>query len=187
MRRPLRRPVPLLVAAAVVGAGLCAGPALAQTAPDPVTVAGSADCGHAGPVGRYTVGWTVTNASGFSLTLTTPADETGTLDGQPANRQVDLSPNPVGATAPDNTATGTDGPITGTTTGTLTLTVHWTFTNGQTPTSGDSSATVTLAGDCLNPGQTVPSVTEPPTAAPTASVSPAATVAPVTATPAFTG
>jgi hypothetical protein len=158
-----------LAAAAGAGAlalGLMVPAADAQQYP--VTVTGTATCSHAGPVGRYTLNWTVANGDGLDLTVTS-ANQSGVTTGD-----VTFTPSPI----PSNSSgTGSFGPV-GNVAGTVTLTVAWSAGTGQ-PQTGTSTGTITLAGDCVNdPGTTV---------APTTTSTPPTTVAAVNAVPAFTG
>jgi len=132
----------------------------------PVTVTGQATCGTAGPVGRYTLNWTVTNGDGLSLTVDS-AVESGIFTGN-----VTILPAPI---PPSSAGTGTDGPV-GNIPGVVTLTVNWTTSAGGTSvgTSGTSTGSITLAGNCV-----IPTIT---TVAPTTTVAPA-----VVARPTFTG
>jgi hypothetical protein len=137
----------------------------------PVTVTGQATCGTAGPVGRYTLTWTVTNGDGLSLAIDS-ATESGVFTGT-----VTITPNPIPASG---SGTGSDGPV-GNVAGQVMLSVAWTAGgSGTLPgTPGTSTATITLAGDCVIP----PVSTTSTTLAPTTTV---AAVAVVTA-PKFTG
>src|SRR5262249_28556007 len=116
---------------------------------------------------------------GQELTIDNPATESGTVGGLPYNNTVTFAPATVPATSPDNVSTGSDGPITGTVTGTINLSGDWQFGDPQDPDTGTSTASVTLAGDCVNdPGTTT---------APVTTVRPTTTVAAVAASPTFTG
>ena len=55
--------VRVALGALVLGAAtvLPALPASSQVVPSPVNITGEAECSTAGPVGRYQIGWTVTN------------------------------------------------------------------------------------------------------------------------------
>jgi hypothetical protein len=132
----------------------------------PVTVTGQETCDlTTGPVGRASMSWTVTNGDGLELTITS-AVESGAL-----NVPVSINPNPI---PPNSAGTGVDAPA-GNPNGVVTLTVMWSASAGGTsvPTTGTSTGSVTTTGNCIIP--TTTTVVSP------------ATVAAVTATPAFTG
>jgi len=150
MHRSLTR---VCIVAGAVAAVVALSPPVADAGINPVTVTGVASCSLAGPVGRITLNWTVTNNSGNALTITTvPSVETGTVDGSAFNGTVTIAPNPIAAPAA-STGTGSDGPLGGTSTGTVTLTVAWSFLpqGNEVPTTGSSSGTITLPGNCVQP------------------------------------
>lgn len=160
------------VGAAALALVFVAPPAGAQVYP--VTVTGTATCSTAGPVGRYTLNWTVTNGDGEPVTIDT-ATESGAFTGTITT----FTPNPI---LDSGSATATDGPVPGSTSGTVTLTVDWTV--GQTP--GTSTGTIDLAGDCVIPPTTTSSSSSSSSTS-SSSTSTVATIRPVTATPRFTG
>jgi hypothetical protein len=145
----------------------------AQQEPVNVTVTGVAVCSTAGPVGRFQLNWTVANGNSGDLTVT-DANESGDFTGT-----VTISPNPIPA---NSSGTGSDGPV-GNISGTVTLTVDWSF--GTDPAvTGSATGTITLAGDCVIPDATTAA---PTTTATSTSTTPPASVAAVNAVPSFTG
>lgn len=137
---------------------------------NPVTVTGQAVCSTAGPVGRYQLDWTVTNnltapVTDGAIPVNQPADlpppinavniasatESGAFTGT-----VTITPNPID---PKGTGTGSDGPVGGTTTGTVTLTVVWSYYDGNTTVEGQSTGTITLDGTCTIPTSSSSSTT----------------------------
>ena len=178
MHRSLHRSTALaLAAAALLAAATTGTAALAQEPPDnpidPVLVIGA---GPNHPCQDLTTTWFVTNTSGFEVTVVNPATETRVENGQTSTRPVTLSPNPIQASEPDNVATA-EGP---TLTGGLeaTLTVQWSYVDGDQTVTGSSSG-FSGGWDCI--GDPTPTSSTP---APKATVAPTAAVA---TTPAFTG
>jgi len=162
-------------------------PALpASSQVNPVGITGEAECSTAGPVGRYTLGWTVTNLlpqpqGGNSLggalvndVMVVSATESGAFTGT-----VTINPNPI---APQGSGSGSDGPVPGETSGVVTLTVAWSYFDGQSTITGQSTGTITLAGDCVIPTTTTGSVSTS-----TSSTSTTVVINNTTVTPAFTG
>jgi hypothetical protein len=178
MRRSTSLLAALAAAASLLGMVALPSSVSAQSI-DPVTVTGVATCGHAGPVGRITLTWTVTNGTGHPLSVTSPAPETGTVDGSPYTGSVTLTPTQIPLASPGNVATGSDGPIGGTSTGSVTLTVAWSYINGEFPVTGSSPGTIMLPGDCVNP--------TPTTAVTTTTAKSAVVPAAVVSSPRFTG
>ena len=181
--------VQVVLGALVLGAAtvLPALPASSQVVPSPVNITGEAECSTAGPVGRYQIGWTVTNIlatqqqgpanlpQGGSLVndvMVVSATESGAWTGT-----VTINPNPI---APQGSGSGSDGPVPGDTNGVVTLTVAWSYFNGESTVTGTSTGTVTLAGDCVIPTTTTTSTS-------TSSTSTTVVVNNTTVTPAFTG
>jgi len=174
----------LVLAAATL---LPAIPASSQQ--NPVSVTGETECSTAGPVGRYTIFWTVTNLlpqpqqeanlpQGGTLindVMVVSATESGAFTGT-----VTINPNPI---APQGSGSGSDGPVPGATAGVVTLTVAWSYFNGETTVEGQSTGTVTLAGDCVIPTTT----TTGSVSTSTSSTSTTVVVNNTTVTPAFTG
>ncbi|MFN8038720.1 MAG: hypothetical protein U0Q07_05860 [Acidimicrobiales bacterium] len=158
----------------------------ASSQQNPVTVTGQAVCGTAGPVGRYRIDWTVTNSlQGQQVPKNLPlggaviddvmvasATETGAWTGT-----VTIDPNPIPA---QSSGTGSDGPVPGNTTGVVTLTVVWSYFDGETTVNGQSTGTATLAGDCVIPTSTTTSTS-------TSTTSTTVVVNNTTVTAAFTG
>lgn len=124
--------MPLLV-------GLAVGSVEPQQPIDDVTVSGRAECGTAGPVGRYTLIWTVVNPKVNGEITITSATESGAFEGE-----VDISPNPLTG---GQRGTGSDGPVPGNTKGTVTLGVDY-VTAGEV--RGKSTGVIHLEGDCVN-------------------------------------
>lgn len=180
--------VRVALGALVLGAAtvLPALPASSQVVPSPVNITGEAECSTAGPVGRYQIGWTVTNLlpqpqGGNSLggalvndVMVVSATESGAFTGT-----VTINPNPI---APQGSGSGSDGPVPGDTNGVVTLTVAWSYFNGESTVTGTSTGTVTLAGDCVIPTTTTGSVSTS-----TSSTSTTVVINNTTVTPAFTG
>ena len=171
---------PLARAGAVVAAGgfvigLSAIPAGSQVLPtSSLAVTGTVDCQVV--EGEYTwiVAYEATNTSTIDIPASVPAalgdiditSQVISLDGSPVG-STDLQPNPVpmGETATDG------GPIPGSVTGTLTLTVQW--ASSDTEDSGTEVVNLTLDDSCAAPATT------------TTTQAPA--VQAVAVTPAFTG
>lgn len=119
--------------------GLAVGSAEEQQRTDNLTVSGRAECGTAGPVGRYTLTWTVVNPEANGEITIISAAESGAYEGE-----VDISPNPL---TEGQRGTGSDGPVSGNTKGTVTLHVDY-VTAGRV--RGESTGVVHLEGDCVN-------------------------------------
>lgn len=158
-------------------------PAISQQ--NPVTVTGQAVCSTAGPVGRYQINWTVNNSlqgqgpnnvplggAVIDDVMIASATESGAFTGT-----VTITPNPIPA---QSSGTGSDGPVPGTNTGVVTLTVVWSYFDGETTVNGQSTGTVTLAGDCVIPTTTTTSTS-------TSTTSTTVVVNNTTVTAAFTG
>lgn len=174
MNRVLTR---LAVAGAATATVLALTPTAANAgATGPFTVTGQAVCDTAGPVGRYQLNWTVTNVSQAPFTIDS-ATESGAFTGT-----VTLTPNPVPALG---SATGSDGPVPGTTTGVVTLNVN--YTQGQI--QGNRTGTITLDGTCVIPSTTssVAPTTTAQSSTTTTTKATTTTVQAATATPKFTG
>jgi hypothetical protein len=166
MKRSLIRTA---VAAGALSLLMALSPATSDAGIAMVTATGVAVCDTAGPVGRYTLNWTVTNNQGAEIDITAAA-ESGAFTGT-----VTFTPDPV----PDNTsATGSDGPVPGDTVGTVTLTVDWVVVGGP---SGQAVGTIDLAGNCVIPTTTTTTSTS------TTTSTTSTTVRAITVTPTFTG
>lgn len=110
---------------------------------DNVTVSGEAQCGTAGPVGRYALHWTVVNPKVNGETTILSATESGAYD----NEINYFAPNPVPG---GQDATASDGPVPGTTKGTVTITVEYVTAGGV---RAQSTGSIHLDGDCRVPDQ----------------------------------
>jgi hypothetical protein len=172
MKRSLTRTATALGLAAAL---LAVTPAISDAGVTMVNVSGTAQCDTAGPVGRYQLNWTVNNTLSSAITITSAEQ------GPPINEPVTLNPTNVAA---GGTATGSDGPFPGDTTGTVTLTVTYNIAGG--PSGQTATGSVTLAGNCVIPSTTSSSTSSSSTTSST--VAPTTTVrSAVTATPRFTG
>lgn len=187
MRSTVRTKVQAAVAAGALGA-LALVPALpASSQQQPLLeVTGQAVCSTAGPVGRYQLDWTVVNnlpapngpnslrdAQGAAIVndlQIISAVESGAFTGT-----VTITPNPIPA---QSSGTGSDGPVPGSTSGVVTLTVQVSFFDGNATVNEQLTGTITLAGDCTVP--TSSSTPSSSTTSTTAAVNNAVT-------PAFTG
>lgn len=131
----------LLAGAAALLLGLRMGP---NEEPQPlqnIVVRGEGVCGTAGPVGRYGLEWTVVNPKVNGETTILSATESGVYDGA-----VNFSPNPV---PPGGNATASDGPVSGTTKGVVTLDVEYVTAGGI---GGQATGELYLEGNCRVPG-----------------------------------
>jgi hypothetical protein len=126
----------------------------------------------------FTAAWGVRNHTGFELTITNPATQTAVVRGVPQTSPVTLAPNPIPV---DSFATGLGQPVRVDSFELLTLTVDWSFQDGDTTVTG--TATGGPAGfDCIEDTTTQPPTTLRPPPSPVVSVAPA-----VATNPAFTG
>lgn len=122
-------------------AGLAVGLAEAQQRLHNVVVRGEGVCGTAGPVGRYTLKWTVINPEVNGETTITSATESGAYEGE-----VDIEPNPLPA---GESGTASDGPVPGSTEGPVTLKVDYVTAGGV---KGQSTGRLYLEGNCVSSG-----------------------------------
>ncbi|MQA92513.1 MAG: hypothetical protein GEU90_20205 [Gemmatimonas sp.] len=132
--------VGLLGCAVALVLGLSQVPLEATWPVHELVVRGEGVCGTAGPVGRYTLRWTVVNPEVNGETTIVSATESGAYEGT-----VSIEPNPLPAGA---NGTGTDGPVAGNTTGAVTLNVEY-VTAGQV--RGQATGELYLEGNCVVP------------------------------------
>ncbi len=136
--------------------GLSALPAGSQSVGSAsLDLTGTATCEVQNGEYVWAVEYSATNTSEINIIGSTPAaigdidlgSQVLTLNGQPAGT-TDLLPNPVamGATATDG------GPVPGTVTGTLTLTVQW--SNADTDSTGTEVFDLVLDDSCHAPATT---------------------------------
>jgi hypothetical protein len=114
-----------------------------------VNVTGTAHCNQATGHDTYTLEWTVENTSASYSLIVQSAVESGAWDGV-----VSISPNPIPAASD---GTGSDGPVPGDTTGTVTLTVDWQLNIVTAVIDGTSTGTIDLDGSCVTPETTTTS------------------------------
>lgn len=158
------------VAAGVLACVIALTPATSNAgSPIMISVSGTATCGTAGPVGRYTLNWTVTNNSSAAVQITS-AVESGAFVGN-----VTFTPNPIPAS---QSATGSDGPVDNTS-GVVTLTVDASIVGGP---STQVTGTIQLAGNCV-----IPTTTTTATVAPSSTSTTKTTARAVVVSPRFTG
>jgi len=164
-----------LAAVAVAGFVLIALPAASQaiSGTNP-TLTGVVTCDAT--TGNQVVTWTLTNASGTSVTVdSATVDDSGLSTGATIDTTATMTPNPVANGTTSTGATRAEG----TATGDYHLVIAYTFAEADPTVDGE----VVLPGGCE---QTVATSTSTTTAAPT-TTAPAAAAAAVAAAPQFTG
>ena len=163
-----------LAAIAVAGFVLVALPGASQAiSGTPPTLTGVVTCDAT--TGNQVVTWTLTNASGTSVTVdTATVDDSGLTTGATIDATATMTPNPVANGTTSTGATRAEG----TATGDYHLVIAYTFAEADPTVDGE----VVLPGGCE---QTVATSTST-TAAPT-TTAPAAAAAAVAAAPQFTG
>lgn len=130
--------------ALVLSIGLTVGWVDAPQPKADLIIRGKGVCGTAGPVGRYTLNWVVINPETNTEITVTSATESGAYKGG----EVYLDRTRLDG---GQSATATDGPVPGTTEGTVTLTVHYVF--NDTGGEAESSGSLFLEGSCKTPDQ----------------------------------
>lgn len=118
--------------------GLAAGPVEVLPPEAPPTIRGEGVCDTSGPLGQYMLSWAVINPQSNSEITILSATESGAYEGQ-----VYLDSTHLGA---GESATGVDGPVPGTLSGTVTLTVDYVV--NATGEKGEARGRIQLAGDC---------------------------------------
>lgn len=136
------RRVPAYVATVLLLTGPAGSFAGAQRQDVRPIVRGEGVCDTSGPLGTYTLSWAVINPETSGDITILAATESGAYKGQ-----VYLNPVQLESGA---SATGSDGPVPGTLSGTVTLTVDYVV--NATGARGTSRGSIHLAGDCRASG-----------------------------------